>query len=48
MKKPSLVTDLQDRALTWCIKYYTYNLMASLVDTQTTLNKEFGRPKFET
>ena len=48
MKKGQLVTTLQGRLLTWYIKYYIDNLVASLADTQTTLNKEFGRPKSET
>jgi len=32
----------------WYIKYYINNPVASLADTQTTLNKEFHRPKSET
>jgi len=47
MKKATLVTALQDRALMWYINYYTDNLIAMLVDIQTALNKEFGRPKSE-
>jgi len=48
MKKSHLVTSLQDHELTWYIKYCTNNPVASLVDTQTTLNKEFGKPKSKT
>jgi len=47
IKKAQLVTALQDRVLTWYIKYCTDNPLASLADTQTTLKKEFGRPKSE-
>lgn len=45
IKKAQLVTTLQDRALTWYIKYCIDNLLASLADTQVALNKEFGKPK---
>lgn len=48
MKKVQLVTSLEDRTLTWCIKYCTDNPMASLAYTQTTLNKDSNRPKSET
>lgn len=48
MKKAQLVTSLQNRALMWYIKYCTDNLVASLAETQTALNKEFGRPKSKT
>ena len=48
INKAQLVTTLQDRTLTWYIKYCTDNLVASLADTQTALNKEFSRPKSET
>lgn len=40
-----MVISLQDHALTWHIKYSNDNLNAGLVDIQTTLNREFGRPK---
>ena len=40
-----LVTTLQECALTWYIKYNIYNLTSALADIQTTLNKEFNRPK---
>lgn len=42
-----MVTTLQDHVLTWYINYCTNNPLASLVDTQTALNKEFGKPNFE-
>lgn len=48
MQKEQLVTTLQDRALTWYTKCYTDNPLASLVNTQTALNKEFGTPKSKT
>lgn len=38
MKKEQLVTVLQDRALTWYIKYSTTNPKAMLVETKTTMN----------
>ena len=47
IKKDQLVTTLQDRALTWYIKYCANNPHASLAETQTTFNKEFGKPKSE-
>lgn len=47
MKKTMLVTSLQERALTWYIRYCTDNPMATLADIQTALNKEFSKPKFE-
>lgn len=47
MKKETLVTYLQDCALTWYINYYTDNATAVLADIQTVLNKEFNRPKSE-
>jgi len=47
MKKVTLVSVLQDHALTWYINYCTDNLTFTLTDIQTTLNKEFSIPKFE-
>ena len=47
MKKATLVSAFQDCALTWYIKYCTDNPMSALADIQTTLNKEFSRPKSE-
>lgn len=45
MKKATLVSVLQDRALTWYIKYTNDNPNARVADIQTTLNREFSRPK---
>jgi len=47
MKKYTMVIALHECVLTWYIKYYTDNLLAALVDIQTTLNKKFNRPKSE-
>ncbi len=47
MKKATLVSALQDHALTWYIKYSNDKPNAGVVDMQTTLNKEFNRPKSE-
>ena len=44
MKKPMLVSALQDHVLTWYIKYNTDNLMSVLADIQTALNRELSRP----
>ena len=44
MKKATLVSALQDRALTWYIKYSTDNPTSTLVDIQATLNREFTKP----
>ena len=44
MKKSTLFISLQDRTLTWYIKYYIDNLTSLLADIQTVLNKEFSRP----
>lgn len=43
IKKARLFTTLQDCALTWYIKYCTDNPLVSLEDTQTDLDKEFGK-----
>ena len=47
LKKATLVSALQDRALTWYIKYSNDNPNAGVADIQTVLNKEFSRPKSE-
>jgi hypothetical protein len=47
IKKETLVSDLQECALTRYIKYYTDNSTSALANIQTTLNKEFSRPKSE-
>lgn len=41
MKKEQLVTDSQDCALMWYIKYYTDNPLELLANTHTALNKDF-------
>ena len=47
IKKATLVSALQDRALTWNIKYSRDNLNAGVADIQESLNREFSRPKSE-
>lgn len=47
IKKAQLVTTLQDRELTWYIKYCTDNPTAMLAETQQALNKEFRKLKSE-
>ena len=47
MKKATLVTSLQERTLTWYIKYHIDNSMDSLANIQNMLNKEFNKPKSE-
>jgi len=46
-KKVTLIIALQDRVLTWYIKYSNGNPNARVVDIQVALNKEFSRPKSE-
>lgn len=43
MKNVTLVSALQNRVLTWYIKYSNDNHAAMLAEIQTTLNKEFNR-----
>ena len=45
MKKEMLVSALQDYALTLYIKCNIDNPTSALADIQTTLNREFSRPK---
>ena len=45
LKKEQLVTTLQDRALTWYIRYSTTHIFASLSNTKDTMNVEFRKPK---
>jgi len=45
MKKATLVSTLQDHALTWYIKYSNDNPNVGVVDIQTTLNIKFSMPK---
>jgi len=48
INKATLVSTLQDCALTWYIKHSNDNPNAGIVDIQAVLNKEFRRPKSET
>lgn len=41
ISKVHLVTSLQDRVLTWYIKYCADHPLAMLADTKDALNKEF-------
>lgn len=45
MKKVTLVSALQDLTLTWNMKYSNDNPDVRVADIQSTLNKEFSRPK---
>ena len=47
IKKVQLVTTLQDRTMTWYIKYCTDHPIATLAETKDALNKEFSKPKFD-
>ena len=47
IKKLTLVSALQDRALTWYIKYSNDSLNVRVADIQIVLNREFNRPKSE-
>jgi len=47
IKKATLVNTLQDRALTWYIKYSNDNPNEGITDIQIVLNKEFSKPKSE-
>ena len=47
IKKATLVSALQDRALTWYIKHSNDNPNEGIVEIQTTLNREFSTPKSE-
>jgi len=47
INKVTLVSALQDRALTWYIKYSNDNPNARVADMQAALNREFSRPKSE-
>jgi len=48
IKKATLVSTLQDRAMTWYIKHSNDYPNAGIMDIQATLNQEFSRPKSET
>jgi len=45
LKKVQWVITLQDKALSWYIKYSTTHQMASLKDTNNALCNEFRKPK---
>ena len=45
MKKAQLVTVLQDRALSWYIKFCSGKPNATMLETQQALNNEFKKPK---
>ena len=47
IKKVQLVMALQDRALTWYIKFCQYRTGATMAETQQALNNEFKKPKSE-
>jgi len=48
IKKETLVSMLQDRALTWYIKHSNVNPNTRITNIQAALNREFSRPKSET
>ena len=48
IKKATMVSALQDRALTWYIKNSNDNPNVGIVDIQAALTMEFSRPKSET
>ena len=48
MKNASLVSALQDHALTWYIKYSSDHLNPRIAVIQDALNKDFSQPKSET
>jgi len=45
IKKATLVSMLQDCALTWDIKHSSDRPNARIAEIQDALNKEFSRPK---
>lgn len=45
IKKAQLVTTLQDKVLTWYIKYCEDHPVTTLEDTHQALNREFKNPK---
>lgn len=47
LKKAQLITMLQERALTWYMKYFVTNQAASLDDIKKALISEFKKPKLE-
>ena len=47
IKKATLVSALQDHALTWYINHSKDHPNARIAEIQDALNKEFRRPKSE-
>ncbi len=47
IKKATLVSALQDRELTWYIKYSNDNLNVGVADIKVDVHREFSRPKSE-
>ena len=47
IKKTTLVSVLQDRALTWYIKHSNDHPNTGITEIQDALNREFSRPKSE-
>ena len=45
MKKVQLVIALDDRALSWYIKFCTDRPTTTMLKTQQALNSEFKKPK---
>lgn len=45
IRKATLVSTLQDRALTWYMKYSSSNPTAGVAEIQTEVKKEFSWPK---
>ena len=45
IKKATLISALQDHALTWYIKHSNDNPNSGITDIQAVLNKKFSRPK---
>jgi len=48
IKKATLVSALQDHALTWYIKHSSDHPNARIAEIKDALNKEFSQPKLET
>jgi len=48
VKKATLVSVLQDRALAWYIKHSNDRPNAGIAEIQNALNREFSQPKSET
>ena len=48
IKKATLVSTLQDHALTWYIKHFNDHPNTRIAKIQNAMNKEFSRPKSKT